>query len=234
MKRTIVFLHGYLESSEIWKELVSDLDTDCVCPDLLGHGANKMHDFSSIEQMSYDVLHILDEHGVSEYNIVGHSMGGYVALDLLERDPRCKKIILLNSNFWEDSPEKKYDRLRVVEAVQHNKKRFIREVIPNLFANPAGFESIIQGLIEKAEGMSAEAIGNASLAMRARSDKTSLAKKRFKDITIVQGSLDNVMPMALMTSMVPEGIALEVLHCGHMSWCESKEETVQLIKKYLI
>lgn len=234
MKKTIVFLHGYLESSDIWEEIISELEVNCLCPDLLGHGANKSDQFCTVEEMSDGVFGMLNQRGISNYSVVGHSMGGYVALDLLEHDPRCQKVVLLNSNFWEDSPEKKQDRLRVVEAVKHNKNRFIREVIPNLFANPEEYESVIQGLVSKAEGMSAEAISNASLAMRARPDKTSLVLKKIKDVIIIQGAYDNVMPSSLMRSMAPKGIALEVLDCGHMSWCESKDKTVQLIKRYLI
>lgn len=234
MAKTIVFLHGYLESATIWQDLSKNLDARCICPDLLGHGDNKTDKFSTIRDMSEDVLEFLKEENIDSYAIVGHSMGGYVALDLMKRDKRCEKVMLLNSNFWEDSPEKKKDRLRVVEAVKHNKNRFVREVIPNLFASPQDHEELIEGLVVKAEAMTVEAIGNASLAMRSREDNSDFVKARAKDIVIVQGKSDNVMPVDVMLEKAPNGIALEILNCGHMSWCELPKETSDLIRDHLL
>lgn len=233
MEKTIVFLHGYLESSGIWESIVTDVKANCICLDLLGHGANEQDDFNSISDMSLDVLQELQERRVSNYSVVGHSMGGYVALDLMERDPCCEKIMLLNSNFWEDSAGKKKDRLRVVEAVKHNKNRFLQEVIPNLFAHPEDHEEEVGLLIREAAMMSVEAIGNASLAMRSRSDRTDLVRSRLKDVVVVQGEMDAVMPPEDMREKIPEGVSFELLPCGHMSWCELPMETAQLIQRYL-
>lgn len=222
-----------MESAEIWNDITDELNVNAICPDLLGHGNNRIDTFSSVSQMTDAILKVLDDLNAPEYNVVGHSMGGYVALDLFEKDARCQKVMLLNSNFWEDSAEKKQDRLRVVDAVRHNKNRFIKEVIPNLFADPNDFEEVIQGLVEKAKGMSAEAIGNASLAMRARHDKTELVRSHSHDIVVVQGASDTVMPIEIMRSMLPEDVVMEVLKSGHMSWCEAKDETIQLMRQYL-
>lgn len=229
----IIFLHGYLESSDIWNQIVDAFEEQIFCIDLLGHGKNPIVEFKTIQDMGSDVLAKVKELDPTHYSIVGHSMGGYVALDILERDPRCQKVLLLNSNFWEDSVEKKRDRERVVEAVRHNKSRFIKEVIPNLFADATSYSEMVEKLIQQAEQMSESGISNASLAMRDREDKTDLVKARTSDVIIVQGLKDTVMPIETMKQNLPQGVAMEILNTGHMSWCEAPSETTELIRKYL-
>ena len=110
--KNVLFLHGYLESKEIWKELAERLNFSVITLDLLGHGANSQDDFSTISEMAQAVMSRLRGQNVLSYSVVGHSMGGYVALELFEKDENCQEVVLLNSNFWEDSDEKKRDRLR--------------------------------------------------------------------------------------------------------------------------
>jgi pimeloyl-ACP methyl ester carboxylesterase len=232
--KNVLLLHGYLESKEIWSYLIEGLNFNVITLDLLGHGTNRSDDFDSISEMADDVRAKLKSKNIFYYSVVGHSMGGYVALDLFENDDNCEQLVLLNSNFWEDSDEKKEDRLRVIDAVKHNKHRFIKEVIPNLFANPNGYKEIIARLITVAGMMSEDAISNASLAMRNRSDKTFLIESSPDKIMVIQGSDDPVMPLEKMLSKLPQDVRLEQLFGGHMSWCESKDQVTSLLNAFLI
>ena len=79
--------------------------------------------------MALQVLEILKELKITQFTLVGHSLGAYVGLELCHLAP-CQKLILLNSNCWSDDEQKRRDRLRVAEIVFKAKKHFIREAIP--------------------------------------------------------------------------------------------------------
>ena len=124
----VLFLHGFLESSTMWKYLnLSSLGRQCIFIDLPGHGNSALLNEipPSIERMAERVLEITDELNLNSYSIVGHSMGGYVGLQLLKKDKHAQRLILLNSNFWADPEEKKVDRRRVADLVFKAKDFFL-------------------------------------------------------------------------------------------------------------
>ena len=115
----VLFLHGFLESSSMWAYLdLEKLESQCVFIDLPGHGNSPLLNElpPSIERMAEKVLEVVNELNLQSYSIVGHSMGGYVGLQLIQKDKRAKRLVLLNSNFWSDPEEKKIDRRRVASA----------------------------------------------------------------------------------------------------------------------
>ena len=102
----------------MWKDLpLETLKIQSILIDLPGHGSSPLSDeFSknrSVGQMADEVIELIDHLGIKEFNIVGHSMGGYVALEVKNKRPLCQKVVLLNSNYWEDAVPKKRDRKRI-------------------------------------------------------------------------------------------------------------------------
>lgn len=108
--KTLVFLHGFLESSTMWSYLdLNELPAQRIFIDLPGHGKSELTDTSewpSIDFMTDEVMNVLTKLRIESYNVIGHSMGGYIGLLLKEKDNRCEKVILMNSNFWADSEKK--------------------------------------------------------------------------------------------------------------------------------
>ena len=146
----------------MWHYLqLSTLPMRCIFIDLPGHGESQLDDENekpSIQYFADQVRSFLSELNIVQYDLVGHSMGGYVALELKKVDPNCQKVVLLNSNFWEDSQQKKRDRVRVADLVFKTKNLFVFEAIPGLFYSKKGKEVEIQYLIDEAKNMSADAI----------------------------------------------------------------------------
>ncbi len=230
--KDVVLLHGYLESKAIWKNIADGLEFNVITLDLLGHGMNKADNFSSITEMAFDVREKLKDLKIANYSVVGHSMGGYVALELFQKDSNCEEVVLLNSNFWEDSEEKKQDRLRVLDAVAHNKHRFVKEVIPNLFSDPNEFHQVIKSLVSAANKMSENSIKNSAIAMRNRSDKTFLVKSNAEKFLVLQGVEDTLTTANEMRARIPENVRLETIAGGHMGWCESTTNITSLLNEF--
>jgi len=232
--KTLVFLHGFLESSTMWEYLpLEGLNTYCLLIDLPGHGQSSLNDSAeipSIRFMAEEVFRVLQAENVEEFTIIGHSLGAYVGLELMQLST-CQKLILLNSNCWTDDEQKRRDRLRVAELVFKAKKHFIREAIPGLFGRPNEFQSEIKQLIAEANHMSADAIAYAALAMRERTDYTEEVLANPSKYVFIHGELDTLVSSEQMSSCLP-GIRVHFLpNAGHMSHMESSGDVFDLLEE---
>jgi pimeloyl-ACP methyl ester carboxylesterase len=236
----LILLHGFLESSIMWDYLPLDnLGIKLIYIDLPGHGRSIQfcNLNPTIDYFASCVIEVLDILNIDRFHILGHSMGGYVALNIAKQIPN--KIItcgLLNSNFWSDSEEKKKDRTRVVDIVYKNKNIFINEAIPRLFYNHLNFQNEIAALIYDAKMMSSEAIAFASIAMRDREDNTHLINGfNSVQIYIIQGDQDKTTPLELMNERLIDKEMLTVItNSGHMSHIEHSEQVFNILVSKLV
>lgn len=235
--KSLVLLHGFLESSSMWKGFQLD-GYQLITIDLPGHGKSEFisHRHDTLQKVAEEIKGIMHKKGLTEYSVVGHSMGGYVALELMKIDANCKSLILLNSNFWKDSAEKVRDRERVAEIVKRSKNMFISEAIPNLYQNPEKHGIHINELIADAKLIKGEAIAGMSIAMSKRSDNTEYVAKNQNRILIVQGENDSVVPLKTMSEAIADmdQIQMIMLPSGHMAHVECPELLEKSILSYLI
>ena len=84
----LLFLHGFCESGEMWRYFADSLSTQyrVICPDLPGFGDSAhSHSIQSLDEVAEQLEGWLAELQVQNPIVLGHSLGGYVALALLER-----------------------------------------------------------------------------------------------------------------------------------------------------
>lgn len=233
----VVFLHGFLEDVSMWEFLTSQqIPFQAICIDLPGHGLSQLTDDSpSLAFMADEVLKVLDFLKLSDFHIVGHSMGGYVALLIKENRIDCRKIVLLNSNFWEDSPEKKLDRIRVADIVFQAKELFLNVAIPGLFYRYSPDEPAVKALRKIADQCRPEAIAYAALAMRERKHQLQTLLNFPSDFLILQGEYDPLITKEKMDEEL-KGLAIkivEIKNAGHMAHTENPSDTALLLIDFL-
>lgn len=230
--KPVVFLHGFLESLDMWKVL--DLEAfpfQSILIDLPGHGGSpELPETISIAAMAEVVLQTLKQLKIESFGVAGHSMGGYVALQMAKTHRGIEKVCLVNSSFWADSAQKKEDRNRVNKIVKVNKDKFLKEAIPGLFATPEAHTAFIKVCLEIASQMTSEAIVYATSAMRDREDSEAVCDQLSKNLKIIQGEVDKSIPLKDMLSKTRDkDYPLVVLeNVAHMSHVEATEE-VKLI-----
>ena len=236
-----IFLHGFLESSTMWEPLnLTELPGTKLLIDLPGHGKSLLSDPSEIPSMKFmaaEVGRVLAFLKIDTYRVLGHSMGGYVALELFANTPKGiskpSHVTLLNSNCWSDSEAKQADRLRVARIAYTGKELFINESIPNLFARPEAFQKEIAALKQEAKAMSSDAIAYAALAMRTRTDYTQLVLKNPACFKIIHGALDRLVSLeefhqrltTVAGQKMPEITVIP--SAGHMAHWEATDEVVK-------
>ena len=87
--RAVVVLHGLFGSLSNWKRIARQLagERRMVTADLRNHGRSPWSDDVSYPAMAEDVAALIDRLGIDAPIIVGHSMGGKVAMTLAQQQP---------------------------------------------------------------------------------------------------------------------------------------------------
>ena len=235
--KPLVLLHGFLESSRMWENLSIPNGVESISIDLPGHGQSiEVSSAESMEEMARCVIDLIDEFGVPSYDVIGHSMGGYVALCLSSLDPRCAKVMLLNSNFWCDSAAKINDRKRVAEVVQTKLSHFIYEVVPNLFIDPEIHDQEVRCLIKDALKMAPNAVAASSIAMSKRKDLKSIIEGNPDRYSIVQGIHDPIVDVNRMRTEIQDLNVeyLELDNVGHMAHIEAPDAINKCVREFLV
>lgn len=97
----LVFLHGVLGSHKVWADLERNLAHDhlMIAPDLFGHGASdKRTGDYSVAAHAATVRDLLDHLGLSTVTLIGHSLGGGIALEFVYLFPaRVTGLVLVAS-----------------------------------------------------------------------------------------------------------------------------------------
>jgi len=229
----LVLVHGFLESMEMWEPLhPENWPYKCIWVDLSGHGKSDLEGISpEINSYAKEVLAVLQKEKIDHFYLIGHSMGGYVALEMANQTDKIDKMMLLNSSFWQDSPLKYKERERVLKILEGNKNHYLLEVIPNMFVHPEEQKEFIQKSVEIAKTMSSEAIITATRAMMNRNDNESVVDRFGNRLKIIQGQSDLTIPLSTMLEKISnKSCDFAILKgIGHMSHAEDPEDVRILI-----
>jgi len=240
--KTVVLLHGFTESMQIWNTFSAELAREfhVICIDLPGHGKTEVfHDTHSMEFMADVVKAVLDHLNISTCVMIGHSMGGYVTLAFAKKYPELVKGFgLFHSHAGADSEEAKANRIRTIKIVESNRTGFIQNFIPDLFApeNRIRFSAEIDLLKQDALRSPAEGITAALRGMMEREDNTYLLETTKKPMLFIAGKEDARIPVETVMKQASLASHAEILilgGTGHMGFIEAPGETLQSIRYFV-
>ncbi|MDO6562822.1 alpha/beta fold hydrolase [Amphritea sp. 1_MG-2023] len=95
----LIIIHGLFGTSLNWSGQVKALAEHFTvyAVDLRNHGRSPHTDSISYPEMADDIIELMDQQGLSSAHILGHSMGGKVAMQLAMNHPeRVAKLIIVD------------------------------------------------------------------------------------------------------------------------------------------
>ena len=239
--KCIVLLHGFTESSKIWKEFSRKLSKKyrVVTIDLPGHGRSECldgcHDMDLQAEVVYAVLRKLK---TGKCLMVGHSMGGYVSLAFAAKYPEMLTgFCLFHSHCFADSHEEQENRNRTIRIVHEDKFSFVSQFIPQLFPLDVHkkFSKEIKKLVSEASEMPREGVIAALEGMKIRPDRVELLMTTALPVLFIIGLKDPKAPLSRLWEMITMPAHSESLilrNCGHMGYIEAPEETLAAIRGF--
>jgi pimeloyl-ACP methyl ester carboxylesterase len=239
---SIILLHGFLESGEIWKSFSRRLSASyqVVVIDLPGHGlSGNFGPVNSMDLMAESVNAVLKSLNVTKCLMTGHSMGGYVTLAFAEKYPRkLKGFVLFHSQAAADSPEAIKNRERTISLVEKDHQGFIKNFIPDLFDpdNVKKFGTEIDSLRNLAGQTSKEGIIAALNGMKSRPDRRHVLLISTVPVILIIGKNDSKIPMEVVipqTLLPAHSETLLLDHVGHMGFIEASTEIFTVLKGFV-
>lgn len=234
----LVLLHGFTESSNIWKQYLRHLSKQfrVVAVDLPGFGKSDcLGEIHTMDLMAETVCQVLRELKIRTCVMVGHSMGGYVALAFARLYPTLLKgMCIFHSHPFADTPEGVINRERAIEVIRADKFNFVLQFIPSLF--PEGshetYRKQIDSLIKEGSSLSKEAILAATRGMKERPDSVELLKSLSIPVLFILGMKDTRIPMERAGEMIllPKHSESFILQdVAHMGFYEAPEITRKVL-----
>ena len=236
----IVLLHGFLENQSMWNTLIPILSkrNKVIAIDLFGHGKTENLSYiHTMEEQALMIRTVLKSLNIRKATLIGHSMGGYVALAFAELFPKnTKGICLMNSTAYPDTAEKKINRDRAIEVVKQNHKAFVRVSIPQLFSeeNRSLLKSKINDVIKDGLHTTKQGIIASLEGMKIRKDQTAILKNGSYKKLLILGKKDTVLNFDEHKKQVENtNTVLVILSQGHMSHIENNIELTNALENFI-
>lgn len=237
--KPIILLHGFPMNQTVWDDFVPLLSDSykVITFDLPGFGKSPLPALPfTIDQVADIVLDCISTEKIIGSTLIGHSLGGYVALAMVEKRPDLfSGLGLFHSTALADTEEKKESRLKVVDFIGKNGVlAFTSNFIPPLFADPShnGIDKVREIAVQSTH----DAVTGYTLAMRNRPDRTSVLKKLEMPVLFLTGEADPGIPVNSILSQA-EHCKFPQVHIlkqvGHMGMFENPEVSANYIRSFV-
>jgi pimeloyl-ACP methyl ester carboxylesterase len=236
----VILLHGFCETHQIWNDLAEELSSDCrvITLDLPGFGKSQLplQPFS-IDDVGRLLTDWLSTQNINKPAIIGHSLGGYVALAMAQGNPDLfSGLGLFHSTAFADSEEKKNNRDKTIAFVeQFGVAPFVETFITGLFhqkENPA-----INLVREIALTTPLDTLIGYSKAMRDRPSREGLLKVFQGHVLVAAGTHDSVIPISMsqqVSELAPNTMFYKLDNVGHMGMFESPKDSLNCLQEFAL
>jgi pimeloyl-ACP methyl ester carboxylesterase len=237
--RPLVFIHGFCDSLGLWSEFIKPFTSEyrVITLDLPGFGKSALLPAPfTLDDVGDALSAWLIDRGLERPILVGHSLGGYVSLSVLERHAdQLSGIVLFHSTAYADSAERKKVRDKVMAFVGENGvSPFVETFVPGLFANKA--DPAIPATRERTLKTTRESLIAYAAAMRDRPDRSGLLASTDKPVLILGGVKDSLIPIQDLREIVktaPKSELFELPEAAHMGMFEAKNQAQSILSSYV-
>lgn len=242
-KPTLVLLHGYLESLDVWDDFSTLLAPHLrvVAIDLPGHGISEVKgSVHTMEFLADTVKAAIDELGIGKFTVVGHSMGGYAALELVRKYPgSLTGFVMFHSVPNADTADKKEHRDREIAIVESGKKDLLASTVAKSFAadNRRRFADAIADLEEQVILTDEDGVAALLRGMEQRVDQNEMLRRSEVPQMFIFGRKDEYIPVELAEQIIkehPQAATMWLDNSGHMGFIEEPEASAKAIVDFCL
>ena len=237
----IMLIHGFPVHQQMWDDFAARLSTSfrVITIDLPGFGGSAPLPSSSftIDDVANHILAWMATQKLENITVVGHSLGGYVALAMVNIKPDIfNGLVLFHSTAYADNDEKKQSRNKVLDFIAKNGVlAFTAGFVSPLYADPN--HPSIEKVKTLAMQASQLAVTGYTAAMRDRPDRTHVLKEFPRPVLFIAGEKDSVITPDSISKQAPLNAQAEVRvirGVGHMGMLENPVETLEAVKQFAL
>jgi 3-oxoadipate enol-lactonase len=239
----VVFLHGYPLNHSIWAPQLEALSGDhrVVLLDLPGYGLTQDSAVpNSLEAFASGLGATLAGPFAGPVVLVGHSFGGYIALELYRTHPeKFRALVLTDTRSEADDAPTRAKRLATVERLSDPSEGLDVEATVRGLLAPATWRAAgplvasVRGIVSSARS---PAIIGSLEAIARRADLTPVLRTIRVPTLVVWGEEDQLIPPAqsqAMIGQIPGAAGIGIAAAGHLPFLESPEEFARALHGFL-
>jgi pimeloyl-ACP methyl ester carboxylesterase len=240
---TVLLVHGYLESSDIWSSFAEKLSSSfrVIAIDLPGHGRSEVYsETHSMEMMADIIRELLEKLKIEKVFLTGHSLGGYVTLAFLELySHMLSGYCLFHSHPLPDTPETSEKRRRDILTVMEGKKDLIYpDSVEKMYASHNLDK--LKDAVRRSKTIAAGIPGNGIIAilngMIKRPSRVAVMEEGRVPCLWILGTMDNYIPYGVIQEKVklPQNARiLSLTKSGHMGFVEEEEHSASILTAFI-
>ena len=239
----LVLLHAFPLSHVMWDAELERFSAiaHVIAPDLYGFGRSPRMPTPSIAAMAAGVVGMLDELGVREpVTLVGLSMGGYVAFEILRQAPgRGGALGVFSTRATADSPQQRDGRFQLIDRIRRDGWGAVGPTLPAKLLGRSTLEHkedlvrLVSALVQQADP---EGVCDALRAMAERGDSTPLLTSIRCPTLVVAGAEDATIPVTDMETMakaIPKASLAVIQQAGHLVNLEQPAPFHDIVEQWL-
>ncbi len=237
----MIFVHAFPLSSEMWKPQVDFFGDKyrVITYDIRGLGKSIQKDNQfTMESYVNDFFSVLDNLGIDKVNACGLSMGGYIILRALVRNPeRFISAVLADTRAERDDDNGIISRSNTISDIKSGKREefaagFLQKLINRKSYETPGIKNILAEIIS---GNTDDGICGAMLALATRTTTTDNLKEIEIPALVIVGEDDLLTPKNFAETMNKslKNSMLEVIpEAGHLSNIENPDYFNKVLLKF--
>jgi pimeloyl-ACP methyl ester carboxylesterase len=225
----VLFLPGLLEDADAFESQIERLQPHATCV---------VADLTRADSIAELASQALAQAPKGRVSMVGHSMGGYVALEVMRQAPqRIERLALLNTHARPDTEESTQNRRRLMALAAKDFPAVVEALMPKLMTTQHLENPDLRACIsEMARGVGSDAFLRQETAIIGRIDsRPHLAAIRCPTL-VVAARHDQLMPVEILRELangIP-GARLEIVEdSGHMTTLEQPGPVADLLEGWL-
>lgn len=252
--KPLIILHGLYGLSDNWVSIAKQLESNytLILPDQRNHGQSPHSPDHTYQHLVDDLLELSSKLKLESFYLMGHSMGGRVAMLFQSKYPsKVRKMVVVDVAPWSYSPEDEWFRLayaehmRIIEALKALKPEEIASRIEadrvlrqnNLDERLRNF--LLKNLKRKSVGFEWQINLNAlennleQLLLGVEVDKTSALRA---DVLFIRGENSNYIPayqVGRLKEIYPMCQVVSIPEAGHWVHAEKPQIFNLAVKKFL-
>ena len=234
----VVFVHGFMGGSQQWqvqRDVLSGAKTYAI--DLPGFGENAHIDgFDTIGDYASWVLSELRTQGIHDFHLVGHSMGGMVAQEMVTQSPDAVARLVLYGTGAQGVLPGRFETIETSKqrAMLDGASETARRIAATWFLHGSG-SAAYEGCAAIAERSRIQAILAGLDAMNGWNGVTKLSSCT-KQTLVVWGDQDRTYPWTQTQQLwqsIPNSNLAVIPNCAHAAHLEKPALFNQIIKEFL-
>jgi pimeloyl-ACP methyl ester carboxylesterase len=236
-RKTLVLLHGHGVNDSIWDSIDASINEyyTVVRPNI------SLFTFcKTIEEYADELHRFLTSSVIEKFTLIGHSMGGYIALAFAEKYPEMLEGFgLFHSTAYADDEAKKHQRNQTIDMLRnYGTETFIKNTAANMFGERFKelYPEKIKEHILRFGKLPAEALITGINAMRDRKDRTTVLAAMPFPVLFIIGMQDKILPFESCISLSEypkQSYPFILAEAGHMGMVERPDASARMISWYM-